>query len=190
MTDWDGIWEDLRGAKGGIPDLTLVRFVGRAGLKGKRILDIGSGTGANSYWLESQGCDVVAVDQSHACRAHWHGTAQDYFLHACSGHFDCIIDINTLCHDVDAEDVYNIAKNHLTPKGWLYIVCPTQHSDPRGLGKVIYRDVGAGKSFTRFASEWDLRKMLSGFDSVTIREHKEPAGDHLYTSSWCVEARK
>lgn len=194
MTDWDKIWYDEGGSRGGTPENSFVRFASRTfgwEIAKKRFLDIGSGTGANTLWLEQRGADVVAIDPSHACRAHHHLEFVDYrdaWLYSGDQDvFDCVMDIKTLCHDPDAAGDYERIHELLKPGGWLYVMCPTiKHLNVEG----GYRQVGAGKSFTRFASEWDIRDMLKMFDAVTIRELQEPAGDHLYTSTWVAEAQK
>ena len=194
MTDWDKVWEEQGGARGGVPEPSFVRFVHRTfsgWLHHTRFLDIGSGTGANTLWLEQRGADVVAIDPSHACRAHHHLEFVDYrdaWLDSVDQDvFDCVMDIKTLCHDPDAADDYENIHELLELGGWLYVMAPTiKHLNVEG----GYRQVGAGKSFTRFASEWDMRDMLKMFSTVTIRELLEPAGDHLYTSTWCCEAQK
>ena len=195
MTNWDKIWDEQGGARGGVPEPSFVRFANRAfnrSLHHIRFLDIGSGTGANTLWLEQRGADVVSIDPSHACRAHYHEELVEFW----SGYvdecweidaFDCIMDIKTLCHNEDAAADYERIHELLKPGGWLYVMAPTiKHLNVEG----GYRQVGAGKSFTRFASEWDMRDMLKMFSTVTIRELLEPAGDHLYTSTWCCEAQK
>ena len=190
MTDWDKIWYDDGGSRGGTPENSFVRFASRTfgwEIAKKRFLDIGSGTGANTLWLEQRGARVVAIDPSFACRAHYHVDCRTYLTRGGIEPFDCVLDIKTECHNPAAEDDYRLIHAHLKPGGWLYVMAPTvKHLSVEG----GYRQVGAGKSFTRFASEWDMRDRLSMFDSVCIRELLEPAGDHLYTSTWCVEAKK
>ena len=191
MTDWDKIWDEQGGARGGVPEPSFVRFANRtfAGrkLQYTRFLDIGSGTGANTLWLEQRGASVVAIDPSFACRAHYHVDCRTYLTRGGIEPFDCVLDIKTECHNPAAEDDYRLIHAHLKPGGWLYVMAPTVKHQMVESG---YRDVGHGKSYTRLASEWQLRDMLSMFDSVCIRELLEPSGDHLYTSTWCAEAQK
>ena len=188
MTNWDEIWRGTD--RGSAPENAFVRFAARTygrDMHDKMFLDIGSGTGANTAWLEQHGAEVVAIDPSHACRANHHVDARTYLLRLKVPQFDCVMDIKTLCHSREADGVYAQIHSHLKPGGWLYVMCPTiKHLNVEG----GYRQVGAGKSFTRFASEWDMREMLKGFSTITIRELLEPAGDHLYTSTWCIEAQK
>lgn len=191
MTDWDRIWQRLGGSRGGQPDLTMVRFVSRTfgpWLAGRIFLDIGSGTGANSHWLEQRGADVVSIDPSHHCRAHYHFSVDQYVARMIYPDFNCVLDINTLCHNPDAELDYGAIRQMLKKGGWFY--CVTPHLDHHNWEQNGLRNVGEGKAFTRYASEWDLRKMLRHFTSVSIREQLEPAGAHLYVKSWCVEAQK
>ena len=189
MTDWDKIWNGAGGAKVGAPEISFVRFAARVfgpRMPSCRFLDIGSGTGANTLWLEQHGADVVAIDPSHKCRAHYHESCAVYLEEYCPEPFDCILDIKTLCHTrlyADYRDIHAFLK----PGGWLYVMAPTIHHLRTEGG---YRDVGHGKDYTRYASEWEMRSMLSMFSSVTIRELQEPAGSHLYTSTWCCEAQK
>ena len=57
MTDWDKIWDEQGGARGGVPEPSFVRFANRtfAGrkLQYTRFLDIGSGTGLIPYGWSS-----------------------------------------------------------------------------------------------------------------------------------------
>ena len=192
MTDWDKIWKERDGVRLGSPELSFVRFARRVfgqWIDGKRFLDVGSGVGANTIWLEQQGAEVIAIDPSHECRAHYHYTLYEYWFEITQRPtFDCILDIKTLCHNEDAAVDYVRIHQILKPGGWLYVMAPS--IDHLSVVHPVYRDVGKGKDFTRYASEWDMRKMLRNFSTVSVRELKEPAGDHLYTSTWCVEAQK
>lgn len=188
MTNWDEIWRGTD--RGSAPENAFVRFAARTygrDMHDKMFLDIGSGTGANTAWLEQHGAEVVAIDPSHACRANHHVDARTYLLRLNVPQFDCVMDIKTLCHNPDAAGDYERIHKMLKPGGWLFVMAPTiKHLRAEG----GYRDVGHGKDYTRYASEWDMRDALSRFKSVCIRELHEPAGDHLYTSTWVVEAQK
>jgi SAM-dependent methyltransferase len=50
----------------GVPERLLVDAWKSGRLPGKRVLDVGCGTGTNSLWLAQQGCDVLGVDISAA----------------------------------------------------------------------------------------------------------------------------
>ena len=52
-----GEW-DLRGLEG--------KYTGNIDFNGKRVLDVGTASGFNAFWMEKQGAEVVAFDQSDA----------------------------------------------------------------------------------------------------------------------------
>jgi SAM-dependent methyltransferase len=48
----------------GQPEPVLVEFVASSGLKPRRTLEIGAGTGTNAIWMAERGFDVLGVDVS------------------------------------------------------------------------------------------------------------------------------
>lgn len=169
--------EILLGPQARYPDSVLVRAMAqRFGLAQKqklRVLDIGPGGGAVTRFLEDNYETVISVDASHAARAHYHRDIREW--HWPDDHFDVVVDYKTLCHVPGAP--WDQIARWLKPGGKLISVCPTERCGP---------SVGAGKSYTRFASEYEMRDLLKAFFLIHIEELSEP-GDLI---SWVIEATR
>jgi 2-polyprenyl-3-methyl-5-hydroxy-6-metoxy-1,4-benzoquinol methylase len=152
-----------------------MRFVARRFGPGDVFLDIGSGSGANADELRVRGFIVVTLDN---------GVKADFMTDIRKAHFNpetfnCVLDINTLCH-VEDPPFENI-KAWLKPHGSFFSICPTLDTSDR---------VKDGKDYTRLVSEHDLRGMLRMFSEVKIgtAHYQIPGSD--YFDSWIVEAKR
>ena len=162
MSTWTEI---LMSEQARYPDTALVRLMAqRFGLAEKRklkVLDIGPGGGAVTRFLEDNYETVVSVDVSHAARAHYHRDIRDAVWPG--GHFDVVVDYKTLCHVPDAP--FDQIARWLKPGGKLISVAPAPECNPV---------VGDGKTYTRFASEYEMRDRLKAFTLVKVEELIEP----------------
>jgi SAM-dependent methyltransferase len=155
------------------PEPNVIRFVRRFFPKPGRVLDIGSGSGNHARFFEDEGWDVTAIDPGDV-RAHshlgiraWLRLSRDYEK------YDLVLDHNTLCHIENPP--YQQIHEALAYAGAFLCVHPTDETWP---------GVGIGKSYTRFASEHELRESLKPFRDVRIWRSSYPDfGDHEI-SSW------
>jgi len=157
------------------PDNNLMRFVARRFPEWDGVfLDIGSGEDANARELRFRGFHVVTIDKDPEADAYLCDDIRDVDF---DPGFDCIYDINTLCH-VDRPPFEKI-KSWLKPDGVFFSICPTLNTSER---------VKEGKEFTRLASEYDLVAMLKMFSQVKIGSaHSHLPGEDCFRS-WIVEA--
>ncbi len=157
------------------PDTNLMRFVARRFSEPAKMLDIGSGEGANARELRSRGHDVLTIDKNE--------TNADIWEDICSwdpvtASFNLIYDVNTLCHVENPP--FEKIKSWLKPRGIFFSICPTER---------CWRGVADGKEFTRFATHSDLRSMLSIFASYEIYGALCPDFRGNELESWIAEAR-
>ncbi len=183
------------------PNEHFVRFVARNfyGVSDRvrvRFLDIGSGGGANSWFLAQEGFSVTALDKSQKAidamveRLNREGERKPWALHRITpicydiaqaplgeGVFDCIADINTLCH-VENPPMHLIA-DALKKGGKFFCVAPQE-------GTWEAR-VGEGKPYTRYADRYDMRELLKPFPFIDFNWAGYSEGGHNMMS-WLVEA--
>ncbi len=165
------------------PDTALMRFVSHRFFSPALFLDIGSGEGANARELrgrEGWRHSVITLDKDPK-------TAPDYCADVCTvpnppWKFDCIYDINTLCHVENPP--FERIKSWLKPEGFFFSICPTA---------LAPKYIEEGKDFTRRVDEIELRQMLNPvFSFVRIEWRGEPDLKIPRSSqleSWIVEAR-
>lgn len=162
------------------PDSVLVRAMAqRFGLAEKRklkVLDIGPGGGAVTRFLEDNYESVISVDASHVARANYHCDIRKWLNP--DNYFDVVVDYKTLCHVPDAP--FDQIARWLKPGGKFISICPTPD---------CHSVVGEGKTYTRYASEYEMRDYLKAFTLVKIDELREPyPGSDLI--SWVIEATR
>ena len=177
---WNGVI--TASPQGTEPDLNLVRFVDRNYVPASTVhfLDIGSGRNAsNTVWLiHKRGFrNVTAVDSAvEAALAHVHADicSMDFVPDS----FDCVFDINTLCH-VEHPPIEKI-KSWLKPGGKFFSIAPTS-ATARG-----HLD---GKGFCRCATQDEIYCLYSWFDSPKVKTTSYPTdGGQIY--SWVIECTK
>lgn len=183
MSVWDA---ELAKPQAEYPCLEFVRFVKRNEWADGYFLDIGSGGGANSNFLADNWFAVFAVDCSYKASLYLRETVA--FFHADISkewpfkvQFECILDHNTLCHV--ERPPFDKIHEALTPGGIFFMVAPTEDTCIRG---ELQR-----RSFTRFASEVEIRDMLKMFSQVWIG-HSEYTDRKIgqQIKSYVVEATK
>ena len=159
------------------PDNKLMRFVAQRfrSADDTWFLDIGSGSGANTMELRERGYCVVSIDSDPNTEADEH---VDISLFVSDRKFDCIFDINTLCHV--SNPPFKKIRNLLKPTGIFFSICPTSNTCER---------VREGKRYTRLVSPTGAIEMLSMFSDVAIgsAHYLLPRGD--YYGSWIIEAK-
>ncbi len=175
---WDSILQK-RMAK--YPSELLVRFVARnyygvADRSKVHFLDLGSGSGANLWYLFNEGYRVTGLDGSDYAIAHIHTRIEDYTFPFKT--FDCIIDHNTLCH-VKTPPMERI-RAALKEGGKFFSVAPTSETWKGHLD---------GKGYCRCAMKRDLEDLYKSFSKVSIGRASYPDRNRQITS-WVVEAVK
>ena len=139
------------------PSEPLMRFIGRtygnAPDRSKvRFLDIGSGKHApNTHALTLMGYDVIAIDFAPGALAHERADIRASMLFEPET-FDCVLDINTLCHVPDPP----IAEIHkwLKPGGKFYSIAPHINTSRGHL---------EGKGYCRCAAWHGIQQLLAPF---------------------------
>ncbi len=163
------------------PETIFVRFVDRNYTPSPNVhfLDIGCGRNANhTVWLiHKRGFNVTALDSAPGALAHIH---QDICLvdSFAPNSFDCVLDINTLCH-VENPPIEKI-KTWLKPGGKFFSIAPTNETARKHL---------EGKGFCRCASSEQILKLYDCFERIEIGLASYPTRDgQIY--SWIIEATK
>jgi 2-polyprenyl-3-methyl-5-hydroxy-6-metoxy-1,4-benzoquinol methylase len=194
------VWEPvLKTRQAKYPNEIFVRFVARnfyAVPDRSRVefLDIGCGAGANTQYLLEEGFSVTALDATDVA-LNWlenrlsfkkiyaghrltkaHSDAQTWIYPENS--FDCIMDINTLCH-VEHPPYFAI-HDALKKDGKFFCIAPAHDT---------WKGVGEGKGFTRFRTCVELGHDLRMFSNVNIDWASYPdRGNRI--NSWIVEASR
>jgi len=114
-------------------------ILGAVSWKGKRVLDIGCGTGELAFYVAQQGADeVVGIDYSpSAITVAKDSYARTNLMFECmdvsniSGTFDVITIVGVLEHIDEPLALLHKAKKLLRPKGSIIVTCPNW-SNPRG----------------------------------------------------------
>lgn len=161
------------------PNEHLVRFVSRnyfnaPNRSNVRFLDIGSGRNANntSYLIRS-GFNVTAIDSADgAALAHIHRDIREVEFDVET--FDCIIDINTLCH-VENPPLDKI-KLWLKSGGKLFSIAPSSETSREHL---------QGKGFCRCTNRAEIYDLYRGFEYKTIN-----SAHYCDIHSWIIKATK
>lgn len=105
----------------------LSEFFGKNGLKGKRVLDIGAGTGKMSEIAAKKGAKVFAADINPILigKAKKRGVIRTIcdgeYLPFKTGFFDCVLCIKTLHHTIDAGKMIDEIGRILKPGGKLLL---------------------------------------------------------------------
>ncbi len=180
------------------PNELFVRFVARnyydVSDRGRlRFLDIGAGAGANSIYLAKKGFPVLALDknpQAHETMTERIGAKNGEisiritpFLAdaaACSypeNHFDCIFDINTLCHV--KEPPMLAIHDSLKKDGKFFCIAPTNDT--------WKERVMEGKDYCRFNDKFEMLTQLKPFSEISVRRAEYPDTQYQMRS-WICEA--
>lgn len=108
------------------------------GWKGKRVADVGCGTGLFSYAVAGKGAKVLGIDYApeaiEEARSRYRHKNLEYRVGdagALRGQFDIIASIGTLEHMDDPLRMLRVFKRHLVPGGKILITSPNW-TNPRG----------------------------------------------------------
>lgn len=205
---WDPVWEDVHrsGLWGQYPGEDLIRFAKRnfaqAGRGDVRILEVGSGAGANLWFLAREGFCVHGVDGSETAvrntaqrldrecpdwrRGDARVVAGDYTaIEYPPAHFDAVIDIAAVCY-ADAHTatrVYERLARMTKPQGRLF--CRTFEAGCWGDGTGEHVGDGywrcsegplAGAGAVRFTRVEDVPALFAGWRVDNIERMVQTVG--------------
>lgn len=175
MTEWFTTPETTPRAT--CPNEIFVRFVATNFKPPASFLEIGSGSGANLRWLEEHEFTAIGVDPAPRAYANFHQDICE-FLSDNKILYDCIFDINTLCHVEDPP--YRLIYEALNPGGKFFSIHPANDTEVNM----------AGKGYTRLADALTMRGLLGrGFMRFTVHKDTIWNGD-IKTTSWQITADK
>lgn len=220
MAAWDPIWDDVFRSRswGKYPKEELVRFVARRyyGVPDRaavRILDLGCGYGAATWYLAREGFSVSAIDGSRVIIDLLQQRLASEGLSAAltvgdivdlpypSESFDCVVDLACLMCNGPAETrkILDGVFDRLKPGGRLFSVTSSAGSWGDGLGEKIaectFRTASngpfAGMGSVRFSTEAQIRELYRGFSELTLDQSSYTVNAGAQTISyWVVEAVK
>lgn len=220
VQSWDPVWEEIfrRQEWGKYPPEYVIRFVARnfyraADRKAVRLLDLGCGPGACTWYMAREGFSISGIDgsptaiQNATARLHAEGLTADLQVGDYTrlpwpdNYFDGVLDNVTLCCNRFAQcqlavaEVQRVLKNggaflsaNFTDRTWGY-----------GLGREIepsgFTDIRegplAGRGFALFMSRWHLDELYRGFERCEIeRLAWTMEGMMQQVELWIVACRK
>ncbi|WMN59383.1 methyltransferase domain-containing protein [Pseudoalteromonas xiamenensis] len=217
---WDSTWEDVFTSQewGKYPGEDVIRFIARnfyhvAERKDIKILEVGSGTGANLWFIAREGFSVFAIEGSPTAVnkaiqrldlevPEWVGEIRcgDFTklpYSDCS--FDAVIDVEAITHNPfdDAVNIYSEIHRVLKPRGKLYSRTFAKGTLGDETGKVLSHncylpEVGpiAGKGLTRFTDESEIPALLKLFSKIDFGDISRTENKQLITKEWCITATK
>lgn len=217
---WDDVWERVFTSQewGKYPGEDVIRFIARnfyqlEDRRSVKILEIGSGPGANLWFLAREGFDVYAIEGSlsgvEQAKARldkelpgWRGEVLcgDFSsLPYDSETFDAVIDVEAVTCNPFAESVaiYKEVHRVLKPGGKLYSRTFAKGTLGDETGEKISHncyltDTGpmAGKGPTRFTADDEIAQLLAPFSSFSFGELARSEDQVLITKEWCMTAVK
>jgi SAM-dependent methyltransferase len=219
MSAWNPLWDDIFRSRewGKYPKEELIRFVARhyysaADRSAVRILDVGCGYGASTWYLAREGFSAHGLDGSAVVirrlreRLSSEGLSASLvvgdalFLPYSSASFDCVIDLACLmCNDPhDTARILTGLIDRLKPGGRIFSVTPSQGCWGDGLGEQVaectFRDVSdgpfAGTGTVRFSSERQIRTLYADFDLTLDQSNYRGGGATHSVSHWIIEGVK
>lgn len=196
MTTGPERWEAVHADRswGTCAEPCMARFMMTHVEPGKRVLDVGCGVGAQTFWLAENGYFVIGVDVSRsainrACDRTfgiWPGEMAFHRADICQriefadGIFDAIIDVSSLQHVDDFPAAIDEVVRLLKPGGWLFSMAhagEVQHSFPvKGLTADEIPEV---YKFKAWASDYEA-------GAIAIEDHRTGVS----TVEWIITAQK
>jgi ubiquinone/menaquinone biosynthesis C-methylase UbiE len=202
---WDPIWENVfrSQAWGQYPPEHVIRFVARnwyqvPDRKAVRLLDLGSGPGANTWFMAREGFDVAAIDGSSTAinqlesRLEKEGLVADSRVGDCSqlpwpdAWFDGVIDNFSVCHNPreTCSRIVAEVRRVLRPEGKLLSASFTPRTWGYGTGNEVERNAFiaaegpiGGKGLILFLDRTDFVDLFASFAEL-----------HVEQISWTLEA--
>ena len=217
---WNALWDDIyrRRSWGKYPKEELIRFVASnfyhaPDRKAVRILDLGCGFGASTWFLAREGFSVDGIDGSAVIikqlseRLRGEGLAARVIsgdigdLPYPAQHFDCVVDIACLmCNDPDStRRILSGVLDRLKPGGKIFSMTATPDcwgaTSGTKIADATYRDLTDGPfantGTCRFSSEEQIRDLYSGFNNLSIGVSSYSIGDKTRrVSHWTIEGTK
>ncbi len=187
MDDWDAI--NRTSSQYGVAEPLVARFLSDVLLRRPRplkVLDIGSGrTGRHAALCEMAGIEVVAIDISHLCRAHYHVDVHDFECEPET--FDCILDIKTLCQDPNPP--FEKIHRWLKPRGYFFTMIPGDEHKAHEWAFNIKTRPQYSYDYVRMASPEEIVALLPMFEITAMYQSIDPLRTG-YLFTWVVEAQK
>jgi SAM-dependent methyltransferase len=217
---WETVWDDIFASRefGKYPSEHLIRFVARnwyavPDRSQVRLLDLGSGPGAGTWYMTREGFSVSAIDGSKVGIERLQARLSHEGLHAEArvgdygtlpwpdGTFDGVIDNASICHNrfEHCKRVVAEVRRVLKPGGRFYSASFTPNCWGFGLGTCVepngFRDIPegpiAGQLFCLFFSLEQLRELFSAFGEVIVdRASWTLDGMSHLVEMWIVACRK
>lgn len=192
---WQPLWNDIFASRswGAYPSEHLIRFIAKNYYKVPerrkvKILDLGAGVGANTFYLAREGFDTYAVDGSAvAIEIIRKSLAQESLeaslmvgdvgnLQVEDEYFDCIVDINCImCNTYEiSKKIIAHAATKLKPGGRLFSMCAKQGSWGEGIGHKLSDDTYenasegpyANMGIVRFLRKDQIDELFSPFGAL------------------------
>jgi|SRR5882672_7985121 len=200
MSSWNKKYEKQSAC---YPDNMLIRFIAKhyynsSDRKKIRILDVGCGTGASSWFLAREGFSVAAIDGSlvaiEKIKDRLTKERLEAFL-ACgditqlefkSDFFDAIIDINSLCY-IQKDKIEGVMQSLfkvLKPGGRIFSMSPADNCS-----KLIFNEIEEAT----FQNYLEIKQSFNNFSDVkinTLSYDLERGEDWQHIHLWIVEAVK
>lgn len=220
MKSWDPIWEEIYKNRdwGKYPSEELIRFIARNFYRvkdrgGIRILDLGCGIGANSWFIAREGFSVYGIDGSPTAleiarhRFDDERLQGDFINSYLSSiplgdrYFDTVIDVEALsCNSIkDSEQILKEVYRILKPNGQFISIAFKKGSWGDGTGDVIdsytYNNVMGGPCGfigpVRFIPENEVYRLYSSFTNIQLEYIERSFENHTkFVSSWVITCRK
>jgi len=220
MKSWDPIWEKIFSNRpwGKYPPEELVRFVANnfynvPNRTAVKILDLGCGPGACSWYLAREGFSVFGIDGSPTAihkakkRLEAEGLNGDFRvgdfieLPYPNSHFDCVIDIESLYANTFTKSNYVMAEicRVLKPGGVLFSMTFKDGCHGDGSGKRIephtFEEVTegplAGRGIIRFSPESAIHQLYALFDDLNLEYSIRSTNNMTHEiAQWVISCRK
>ncbi len=217
---WDPVWEDVFSSQrwGRYPPEHVIRFVARtfgeaAERHAVRLLDVGCGPGANSWFMAREGFSVSAIDGSPTGieQLRQRCTSEGLAVDARVGDFVELPWADATFHGaIDNASIYSNPFDEarraveevlrvLVPGGWFHSATFTDRTWGYGTGRMVepggFTDLTAGplagKGFALFLGRARLEELYDGFTDLHVeRSSYTLDGEQQLVEQWLVTARK
>ncbi len=194
MTDWGSIWKSF--GRADLNDTTYMfeyykDFV--SSFKGKKVLEIGCGTGVNSILMASLGAKVSVMDYSRdaldVVGKMSHGLDielihQDMFTSTIKGEFDLVHSEGVVEHYLmpKRQKVLDVHTAAAKRGGKVLIIVPNAKCPAYRLGKALAEKTGIyGNEYPYTETELVYRMKKSG-----LRHEKSLGGEFLLSAGWAL----
>ena len=201
INSWDSVWDKIFSSRdwGQYPEITVIRFVAKnfyhvQNRKLTKILDLGCGVGAHSWYLAKEGFQVYGIDgSSEAIKLAKIKLKKEKLkaklvigdiinLPYQDNFFDAVIDSATIQHNslvnikIILKEIYRVLK----PKGKIFSTMVAQDN---------YLKQGFGQ--IHFFTKPQIKQLLVRFSQLTVDCHQytENNGERLH-KSWLIQAQK